>query len=119
MSEYTPDHWVLLKIDSGKEPPFYKVLAGWDESYLYGTSWRLNSGVESVEETPTHFIFHGSSGSRYACRKTGYNLHRSIAYIYNELKTRYGSRIDLMPEDTDWLTLVEEPPCQKESGAAA
>jgi len=66
MSEYTPDRWVVLKIKEGKGTfPFYKVLGGWSGSYIYGDSWRMNSGITSVFERENTVDFYGESGSMY------------------------------------------------------
>lgn len=67
MSEYTPDGWVILEQtqkDGNKE---YFVFGSWSGSYLYGDSWRANSGIKSVEKDEKECIFHGYSGSIYRC----------------------------------------------------
>ena len=63
----TPDRWILLKIGN-----IYKVFGSWSGSYLHGDSWRINSGIESVEDDGDFWLFHGVSGSVYKCRKTSY-----------------------------------------------
>ena len=50
MSTYTPDSWVIVKIQSEKYGTIYKVLAGWSGSYLYGASWKLSSGIVTFED---------------------------------------------------------------------
>lgn len=107
MSEYFPDHWVVLKFTT-QDKPFYKVLAGWGGSYLYGSSWQLNSGIVSVRDTDTHYLFRGYSGSVYTCRKAGYALRMSNAPAYEQIKKRLGDKVELMPEDTDWIALFKE-----------
>ena len=88
MTEYYPDNWVVLKIKKGKGTfPFYKVLAGWSGGYTQGDSWRMNSGVVRVEDSGEHWRFYAYSSSCYICHK------------------ELGSLIQIMPEDTDWLTL--------------
>ena len=49
MTEHMPDSWVIIKISGIEAKDFYKVLAGWSGSYLYGDSWRMNSGIDKVE----------------------------------------------------------------------
>lgn len=64
---YTPDGWVLLKIESS--PPYYKVFGSWHSSYDEGEQWKINSGVVSVGEEGSYYLFKGSSGSVYKCHK--------------------------------------------------
>lgn len=104
--DYTPDNWVILKIKAGKyDRGFYKVLAGWSGGYLYGDSWRMNSGVTRVEENGDYYEFYGSSGSCYRCHKKGYRLTMAKAGIYNQLKENeaFEGAITLMSEDTNWM----------------
>ena len=106
MSDYTPDNWVVLKIKEGKyDRGFYKVLGGWSGGYLYGDAWRMNSGITRVEEKPKHWEFYGHSGSVYKCHRKGYGLRMNNAGIWNQLQERHADKVELMPEDTDWLTV--------------
>ena len=104
MSEYTPDSWVILKIENENET-LYKVLAGWSGGYLDGDSWRMNSGITRVEEKPKHWDFYGSSGSVYKCYRKSYRLTMATSGVYNELKDRFGDAVELMPEDTNWTEI--------------
>tara|TARA_B110000879_G_scaffold199145_1_gene271695 strand:+ start:287 stop:622 length:336 start_codon:yes stop_codon:yes gene_type:complete len=101
MSEYTPDSWVVLKIVNESET-FYKVLGGWSGGYLEGSSWRMNSGITSLEAQAHLYGFYGSSGSVYWCHKGAYRLTMDTSGVYNQLKVKFGDAIELMPEDTDW-----------------
>lgn len=106
MSNYTPDTWVVLKIQHNSET-LYKVLAGWSGGYLDGDSWRMNSGIAEVKaDSDGYFFFYGSSGSCYQCHKHSYRLTVATAGIYSQLKERFGDMVELMPEDTDWIHLV-------------
>jgi hypothetical protein len=71
MTDYNPDQWVVLKIVAYNET-HYRVFGTWRGGYLYGDSWRMNSGVTAVEELEDHYVFVGSSGSRYKCYKETY-----------------------------------------------
>lgn len=70
----TPEGWVIVKITnpSSDKTTVHKVFASWRGGYLNGDSWKMNSGIKSVEETDTHYIFHGYSGSEYHCDKRYY-----------------------------------------------
>ena len=100
---YNPDNWVIIKIKS--KDPHYRVLAGWSGGYTIGDSWRMNSGITRVEDAGDHYNFYGSSGSCYSCHKESYTLRNNNVHIWNQLKDRYGDLVELMPEDTDWLSV--------------
>ena len=98
---YTPDNWVVIKIKG--EGTYYRVLAGWSGGYTTGDSWRMNSGVTHVEEDEHYFYFYGTSGSFYQCRKTGYCLRKNNAHIWSQLQELHSDKVEMMPEDTDWM----------------
>lgn len=97
---YEPNNWVVIKIN-GKDP-HYRVLAGWSGGYLEGSSWRMNSGITKVEEDDKAYYFSGSSGSTYRCGKQSYGLRHNNAYVWDDLVTRHGDKVEMLPEDTDW-----------------
>lgn len=102
MAEYTPDNWIVIKLD-GKDDPHYRVLAGWSGGFTTGDSWKLNSGITNVEETEKHYLFYGSSGSVYKCNKVSYTIRMNIAGVLQELKDIHGEdTIKVMDEDTNW-----------------
>lgn len=101
----TPDSWVVLKITTETEV-IHKVLAGWSGGYLYGDSWRLNSGITLAFVREDSVDFYGNSGSLYHCRKDSYGLRMGTAGIYNDIVSQFGDAVEMMPEDTDWRTLV-------------
>jgi hypothetical protein len=101
MANYFPDNWVVIKLKG--DDPHYRVLAGWSGGYTTGDSWRMNSGITKVELKGDQYIFYGSSGSQYICHKDAYCLRKNNAYIWNELQERYSEKVEMMPEDTDWL----------------
>lgn len=109
---YTPDRWVMLKIAS-PEIIVYKILAGWGGGYLYGQSWKLNSGVTKVEVDGDYFLFHGASGSIYKCHKGegSYGLMSITSGVYDTLMYKVetendsGITIELLPETTDFMSI--------------
>lgn len=103
MSEYSPDNWVIIKIKG--DNPHYRVLAGWSGGYTTGDSWRMNSGIRKVEEDDSYYYFSGSSGSTYRCSKGSYTLRMNNAYIWDRLQELHGDKVELMPEDTDWMNM--------------
>jgi len=99
---YVPDEWVVLKIDGN--PLHYKILAGWKETYLEGSSWRLNSGVVLAEKDGDWLLFHGHSGSVYRCHKRNYGLGSATGYIFDFLKKNYGDKVTVLGSEHDWTT---------------
>ena len=102
-----PDKWVVLQINN-KGEVFYKVLAGWSGSYLYGQSWQLNSGIVKVEIEDDYYLFHGYSGSIYKCHKDGYGLNSMTASILTKLQNKAESTQDvevIMLEDQDFTQI--------------
>jgi hypothetical protein len=93
---YTPDRWVLIKF-STPDWNGYKVLAGWNGSYLEGRRWKLNSGITKVEEDNLFYYFHGYSGSVYRCDKFSYGFNSimlDMITIFEE-KCAYLQDIDI------------------------
>lgn len=102
-----PDKWVVLQINN-KGEVFYKVLAGWSGSYLYGQSWQLNSGIKRVDVEDNYYLFHGYSGSIYKCHKDGYGLNSMTASILANLQNKAESTQDvevIMLEDQDFTQI--------------
>lgn len=109
MAEYTPDRWVVLKISDSKTT-IHKVLASWGGSYLYGPSWKLNSGITKIEEDGQCYLFHGSSGSVYRCHKAGYGMSGYTAQVLNSFQeqakeTNGEYTIDMLPEETNFMCI--------------
>lgn len=100
---YTPDNWVVIKLSG--DDPHYRILAGWSGGYTTGDSWRMNSGITRVEEDEHYFYFYGTSGSCYDCRKTAYCLRKNNVYVWSQLQELHGDKVELMPEDTDWMNM--------------
>lgn len=61
---YSPDRWLVLEAKG-----IYKLFGTTSGSYLYGDSWRLNSGITEVEDEDDRWLVHGVSGSVYECYK--------------------------------------------------
>jgi hypothetical protein len=103
----TPYKWVIVKIDNGSET-FYKVFASWLGNYINGDSWRLNSGIESIEEDDDNYYFIGTSGSCYQCNKKAYGTASTYSQsILNDFIEKSGGRITIM-ENQDWTKLELE-----------
>ena len=79
MTEYTPDSWVIVKIQSEQHGTIYKVLAGWSGSYLYGDSWKLSSGIVTLVDTGSYYDSLQDSGSVYMLYKPNERMSLILA----------------------------------------
>jgi hypothetical protein len=100
---HNPDNWVVIKMNG--DDPHYRVLAGWSGGYLDGDSWKMNSGITRVEDAGDRYNFYGSSGSCYSCGKESYTLRNNNAHIWSHLQNLHGNKVEMMPEETDWLAM--------------
>ena len=82
MSTYTPDSWVIVKIQYEKYETIYKVLAGWSGSYLYGASWKLSSGIVTFEDKGEHYESLQDSGSTYILYKSSERMSAIMASTF-------------------------------------
>ena len=87
------------------DDPHYRLLVGSSGGYLDGDSWRVNSGITEVNETDNYYYFKGSSGSEYRCSKESYTLRMNNAHIWERLQTLHGDKVEMIPEDTDWMNM--------------
>jgi len=86
---YTPDNWVVLKLQEDNSEIIYKILCGWSGGYTTGDSWKINSGIVRIVETKDYYLVHGYSGSVYECNKNSEVLRMNCAFIYNSIKQSY------------------------------
>ena len=99
MSEYNPDNWVIIKVTGVEEKDFYKVLGGWSGGYLDGDSWRMNSGIEEMENHEFYYSFIGSSGSVYNCHKQAERISMATSGTWEQLKAKYPDNLELVDVD--------------------
>lgn len=106
---YTPDRWTVLKIESKNEEDqsHYRLFGCWIGGYAGSDSWRMNSGITSVEESDDLYLFKGSSGSIYRCHKNAYGLTSYGASVLHNLIEDSKGEISIlqMPEDTDFMRI--------------
>lgn len=119
MSTYTPDKWVVLRMDlhpeiyADEDSPIFKVFGCWYGGFEDGDSWRMNSGIKEVtfDDELFAYTFVGFSGSTYICRQSHYGTHlygSTILSTMEELADSEGCHIEILPEDTDWLALLAQ-----------
>jgi hypothetical protein len=86
MSTYTPDSWVIVKIQSEKHGTIHKVLAGWAGSYLYGASWKLSSGIVTFEDKGNYYESLQDSGSTYILYKSSERMSAIMASTFASIE---------------------------------
>lgn len=92
-----PDNWIILKIlKEDVEGHYYKVLAGWSGGYLDGDSWRMNSGIDKIEQTDTYYNFIGYSGSVYRCTKQSEMVRMNIGGVLQQLMKQYPDNVTVV-----------------------
>lgn len=84
MSIYTPDKWCLVSVPF-PEGDEVKILAGWSGSYRDSATWRLSSGIISVELDGEYWVLGNHSGSAYRCHKQGEGLTTLTHVVLEDL----------------------------------
>ena len=103
---YTPDNWVVLRLEQEEGPTIYRLLAGWSGGYAQSDYWQINSGIVRVEDHETYYSFFGNSGSEYRVWKDRYHVTIVMSEVVNTLGEYYSSVEGyelVMPEDTNWV----------------
>jgi hypothetical protein len=99
----SPERWVILKLPNN----YYKVFATWVGGYLDGDIWKLNSGINKVEQDEDFYYFIGFSGSCYKCHKNGYGTATSYGLdVLNKLIEQGQGKIEIMEDMDDWEIVV-------------
>jgi hypothetical protein len=99
----SPERWVILKLPNN----CYKVFGTWAGGYLDGDRWKLNSGINKVEQDENFYYFTGFSGSCYKCHKKGYGIATSCGLgILNKIIEQGEGKIELMEDTNDWVNVV-------------
>jgi len=114
MSDYTPDRWLVLRIQTDKEI-LYKVFAAWSGGYTGSDSWKLNSGIVRATWADPYWEFDGSSGSVYSCHWDGYGTNGYGGAVLDNLISQaraQGIQIEIMDGETDWAQLQYDPLAQ-------
>jgi len=85
MSEYTPDYWVLVEIESeyGK---VQKIFATWAGGYLDSSCWKMSSGIKTFVDKGDHYESLQCSGSVYRLGKKLTGIHWSWQSLYDNFK---------------------------------
>ena len=87
MSDYTPDLWVIVEINSPEHGKIRKVLGSWYGGFAGSDEWRMNSGIEEVVDQGEYYDVIGYSGSIYKCYKNRVGWSSYANRVYNNMKT--------------------------------
>ena len=69
----------------------------WAGGYLNGDRWKINSGIEKIEQDDDFYYFIGFSGSCYQCNKKSYGITTSYGFeILNKIIKNGDGQIELM-----------------------
>ena len=99
-----PENWVILKIDGNET--YYRVFAGWRGGYTGSDSWKINSGIVSIESDEDYYYFIGHSGSCYKCHKRSYgNLSSWVSGVLNGIIKNSKIPIEILNKDYNFEEL--------------
>lgn len=100
--DYTPTEWGIIRVTIVGEDAriTYRVIAGWQGGYTQGRSWKISSGIESVEFTEDGYIrMPQASGSVYKvhprCEQLDYYTN-GIYESYKEEMETLGHKFELI-----------------------
>jgi len=91
MSDYTPDRWVIVEINSD-QGRLHKVLGSWYGGYAGSDSWRMNSGITQVIDQGDYYDVVGYSGSVYQCYKKAEGMSTYSAGVFEGYKKKLEER---------------------------
>ena len=109
MSEYNPDKWLVVKVNS--DQPHYRVFGSWYGGFAKGDSWKMNSGITKIREEGACYHFEGSSGSVYVCHKSNYGSHMYGSGVLQNIienSAKENVQIEILSEDTNFMELSYE-----------
>lgn len=85
MSDYTPDRWVVVEMNS-EHGKIRKILGSWYGGYAGSDSWRMNSGITEVIDQGQHYDVVGYSGSVYKCYKGSEGMSSYTERVFLDYK---------------------------------
>lgn len=102
----TPEKWVILKIENNGNT-FYKVFGSWAGGYLGADNWKLNSGIDKIEQDDNYYYFIGFSDSCYKCHKKSYGTVTLFGRnILNDIIEKSKGKIVLLNDKNDWTSVL-------------
>lgn len=87
MSEYTPDKWIIVRINSTEHGRIDKVVASWFGGFAGSNSWKMSSGITKVVDQGDYYDIHNASGSIYKCYKNSIGASAYTAGVMSSYAT--------------------------------
>lgn len=106
MSDYTPDRWVLVEVQSSKGP-YLKVFGSWAGGYLGSDSWKLSSGTTGVQREGSSFVLPQESGSTYYVGEGGHGTTGYGGAVLAGFLEKFPEKLRVLPEE-EALARLEE-----------
>jgi hypothetical protein len=111
VATYTPDRWVKVRITNSEGVSHERILASWYGGFAGSDSWKLSSGIESVDETDTYYDFHNASGSIYRCYKNSFgtsSYSHSVFLSYAKGLEEIGSSMVIIDDEPEQPNSTKE-----------
>ena len=105
VNAYIPDYWCVVWIGVKEGQEHYRIFATWSGGYTTGDSWKLNSGIDAVEETDEAYIITGGSGSTYVCRKNSYGTNIYGSSMLRGWEEQYGDKFKVFEEQPEDMNI--------------
>ena len=124
---YSPTNWQVIKVTPKDvtQVPHYRILAGWNGSYTYGSSWKLSSGIEAIidltynvtvpKESKPYWKVPQTSGSVYILNKHQEHMSTATMGVLKDESERFGlfesvqsSNPDIVLEVVEMMSILEE-----------
>jgi len=90
---YHPDGWKIIQLVWPDGKMTYRLAAGYSGTYIYGDSWRINSGITEIEAGDGYWNIHGETGSVHQITPHGEDrgmaLHMAYAYLEQQVANGY------------------------------
>ena len=110
MTTYNPDLWQVIKVTPKDvtRVPHYRILAGWNGSYTYGSSWKISSGIEQIIDLTYNWKVPQTSGSVYVLNKHQEHMSTATMGVLKDESERYGLFESVQSSNPDIVLEVVE-----------
>jgi hypothetical protein len=106
-----PDRWLILKFEHNGQTTF-KLFSTWLGGYLDSDSWRLNSGITSIEPSGNSYIVSGYSGTQYTIHPSAAGTSSYTSSILTQIRYRVEATGDKLTVIDNINTYLKETSCE-------
>lgn len=109
-STYNPDYWVIIKLTNkeNKHNIHYRILAGWSGSYMYGSSWKISSGIKTFEDIGKSYKSLQSTGSVYMLSKNSERMNSIMQSQLNYQQEHSDYNVDVISSE-EYIKSMNKP----------